>query len=342
MLIFTGTLSSQERWSGPAALDDFRFDKMGIYAIGWSEEGEFSYGIVSPAESGGSYWQWYILDLIDDVILFESPRWTLLDGQTPRELWELHPEWYPQLIRFGITPENSFRAGGQIFKQGGASYRMTYTLDRSESETHPGGLTKNIQIDLFKNNSSGKTVYSYSPGEEGALVEDMILKGYILSPFEKRTAIVALEKSGESGEMASWKYRIIGAHLTVGFSVVKQQGSALAEAVLNGQYYVSRMLIEEGADPDSKDSRGFTPLLIASRLSHWRIAALLIESGAGADPSDDKGRTPLHYAVEDGDEQTVRTLLKAGADPDLKDLNGQSPRQLAEASGISVIRRLFR
>jgi Ankyrin repeats (3 copies) len=341
LLVFSAALSSQERWSGPAALDDFRFDKMGIYAIGWSEKGEFAYGIVSPAETGASYWQWYILDLIDDLILFESPRWTLLDGQTPAELWELHPEWYPQLIRFGITPSDSFRAGGQIFKMGGSSYRMSYTLDRSESEDHPGGLTKNIRIDLFKNNNSGKAVYNYSPGEDGALVEDMILKGYILSPFEKRTAIVALEKSAMPGEKADWRYRIIGAHLTVGFSIVKQQGSALAEAVLNGQFYVTRMLIEEGADPDSKDSRAYTPLLIASRLSHWRIAALLIESAARPNPSDDRGRTPLHYAVEAGDEQIVRMLLKAGADPEIKDLKSQSPRELAKVSGISGIRRLL-
>ncbi|MDC7232785.1 MAG: ankyrin repeat domain-containing protein [Spirochaetales bacterium] len=335
-------LCARDTWSGPELQEDFRFDKMDLYAIGWSEKGEFAYGIVSPSESGAAYWQWYILDLIDDVLLFESPRWTLLEGQTPAELWERHPEWYPQLIRFGITPGADFLSGGQIFQHDGSSYRMSYTLDRSESEMYPGGMTKNIRIDLFRNNSSGKTVYNYSPSEKDDTVEDMILKGYILSPFEKRTAIVALEKSAPQGETPRWRYRIIGAHLTVGFSAVKQQGSALAEAVLNGQFYVSRMLLGEGADPDSRDSRGYTPLLIAARLGHWEIAGLLIDAGAVPGQADDRGRRALHYAAEAGEEQTVRLLLGAGARKNLKDLNGQTPADLAAAAGYSSVRKLLR
>jgi hypothetical protein len=146
---------------------------MALYAIGWSEKSAFAYGVLTPGEKGSSYWQWFILDLVEDKFLYNSPRWTLLEGQSPSELWELHPEWYSQLVRFGITPMNEFQAGGQTFQQGGDSYRMAYTLDRSESGTYTEGQTKNIRIDLFRNHDTAKTVYSYSPDGEKDSVEDL-------------------------------------------------------------------------------------------------------------------------------------------------------------------------
>jgi len=336
-------LAAQQPWSGPVRLDDFAFDRMKLYAIGWSKEGEFAYGTVTPGEHDSFYWQWYILDLIEDKMLYESPRWTLLDGQTPSELWDLHPEWYPQLIRFKIIPATEFTSGGQIFQYNSDSYRMVYHLDRSESENHPGGETKNIRIDLYRNFNTAKTVYSYTPGDENDKVDDMILKGYVLSPYEKRTALVTLEKRVEADDTSQWRYRIIGAHLTLGFSAVLQTGSELADAVLNGQFYVTRMLLSEGADPDSLDTRGYPPVLIAARLKHWNIMALLLKSDATVvSIQDDSGRTALHYAAEAGDSSGVRLLLRAGADPDLKDLNGQTPRSLGTLSNDSDTIKAFR
>ncbi|MDC7241101.1 MAG: ankyrin repeat domain-containing protein [Spirochaetales bacterium] len=340
-ILFIFPLYSAERWPGPVALEEFRFDRMELHAIGWSEKGLFAYGTVSPSESGGFHWQWYVLDLIDDKVLYESPRWTLLEGQTPRELWNLHPEWYTQLVRFKIEPGENFESGGQLFDHDGAVYRISYSMDRSETESHPGGRTQHISVELFRNSVTGKTVYSYSPTEEGGVVEDLILKGYILSPYEKRTAIVVLEKSGDSEESVQWRYRIIGAHLSVGFSPVNQSGSALAEAVLNGQFYVTRMLLSEGADPDSPDPRDYSPLLISARLGHWEITSLLLESGASSGGRDERGRTALHYAAEAGEEQIIRLLLKAGADKSTQDLQGKRAFDLA-AGGRAVIRRLLR
>jgi hypothetical protein len=344
LFLFTTLLSpllSQERWAGPVFLDEFIFDRMEIYAIGWSEKGAFSYGVLTPGEKGSSAWQWYILDLIEDEFLYSSPRWTMIEGQTPGELWDLHPEWYSQLVRFNITPLSEFESGGQTFVQGADSYRMAYTLDRSESGTYPEGMTKDIRIDLYRNQDTAKTVYTYKPGSAENKVEDLILKGYVLSPYEKRTALVALEKIVNSEGPPQWVYRVIGAHLTIGFSRVQLGGSHLAEAVLNGHYYVSRLLLSEGADPDSVDSRGYSAILLAARLGHWSILSLLLESGAGVSSRDDRGRTALHYAVESGNPQLVSALLNRGADPDLKDFEGQSPRIMAGLMGNPSVMAAF-
>ncbi len=334
-----------ENWRGPVKLEPFDFDRMSLYAIGWTPGGGFAFGTVTAGEGSRRFWQWSVLDLVEDKILYTSPEALLLEGQSPAQIWELHPEWHSQLIRFHIKTESVFKAGGQIFRQDGDSYRMSYSMDRSESEEYPGGYTKSIHIDLFRNGNTAKTVYSYSPEPEQPAVEDLILKGHILSPHEKRCALVTLEKTANSGEPARWRYRIIGAHLTVGFSSVKQAGGALVEAVFNGQYYVSRMLLEQGADPAAPDPRGYPPLLIAARLGNWDILNLLAEAGVYKDihvnVRDDRGRTALHYAVEAEKADAVRLLLNAGSNPDTKDGEGQSPRLLAGLEGNPDITSLF-
>ena len=314
---------------------------MSLYAIGWTDKGGFAYGTVSPGKGGERLWQWQILDLIEDKVLYQSPVAVLLEDQTPAALWGLHPEWHSQLIRFAIETYSKFQSGGQIFGQGKDSYRMSYSMDRSESSDYPGGVTKSIRIDLFRNGNTAKTVYSYTPGPGQPAVEDLILKGHLLSPYEKRCALVTLEKTAGSGETSTWHYRVIGAHLTIGFSAVKQAGGALVEAVFNGQFHVCRLLLEEGIDPDTPDPRGYPPLLIAARLGNWKILDLLVNAGAADRVRDERGRLALHYAVEAEKREAVSLLLKSGSDPDLKDGEGRSSRMLAAQGKNPVIRSLF-
>lgn len=340
--LFSWTLSSDERWKGPQLLEQFQFDRMSLYGIGWSKAGALAYGVVTPGENESLFWQWFILDLIEDRILYESPRWMLLKDQTPAELWSLHPEWYPQLVRFSIDTSHDVRRSGQIFKFGSDSFRMSSTLDRSESAEYPEGWTKSIRIELYRNHNTAKTVFSYDAAQAEGMIDDLILKGALFSPFEKRSALVCLEKSGPGKDSLNWKYRIIGAHLSLGFSPVTLSSSVLCEAVLNGQFYVTRMLLAEGSDPDSQDARGFAALLLASRLGHWQILELLLEKGAVDKGSDLEGRTALHHAVIQGDAKSIALLMDHGFNPDQKDLDGNSPRILAALDGRASIMKLFR
>lgn len=328
-------------WKGPVRLEAFDFDRMSLYVLGWTAKGEFAYGTVSSGKGGSRIWQWQILDLIEDKLLYASPEAVLLSDQSPAELWELHPEWHSQLIRFGIKTVDRVTAGGQIFQRGDDSYRMTYSMDRSESAEYPGGYTKKIHIDLFRNGNTAKTVYSYSPKPGQPVVEDLILKGHVLSPYEKRCALVTLEKTAVRAEAPRWRYRVIGAHLTVGFAPVRQAGGDLVEAVFNGQFYICRMLLEQGADLSASDPRGYPPLLIAARLGNWEILNLLARAGARDEVRDERGRTALHYAVEAERSDAVRLLLGGGSNPDTKDGEGQSPRLLAGLKGNPAITSLF-
>jgi ankyrin repeat protein len=79
---------------------------------------------------------------------------------------------------------------------------------------------------------------------------------------------------------------------------------------------VARLLIERGADPNIRDSSGFTPLHYASQWWKIEIARVLVEHGANIEVKDNKGRTPLDIALEGQSrqcEEIVKLLLEHGA-----------------------------
>ncbi len=313
-------------------MKDFDFDRMSFYAIGWSKKGAFAYGAGFPDQAGALNWQWHIIDLVEDKLLYSSPPVLWLKGQSPAELWSSHPQWHPRLLGFGIQPSSQFKGGGQTFRFGSYHYGISHEIANPDGEDFSGEGRRNIQVRIRRNGREEKIVYSYTPVPGQGIVNDLVVKGHILSPFEKRTALVILEKMVVPGVAGAWQYRVIGAHLGLGFSPVTPGGSALAEAVLNGQYHVSRLFLSEGTDPDDRDARGYPSLLIAARLGHWRIAGLLLDAGADDRTLDAQGRTALHYAAEAGQKELVSHLIKAGFDFYLPDGKGITPRMLFKAA----------
>ncbi|KAL2820650.1 hypothetical protein BJX63DRAFT_418288 [Aspergillus granulosus] len=69
----------------------------------------------------------------------------------------------------------------------------------------------------------------------------------------------------------------------------------------------------------------FTELMISSYLGHEVIVKLLLDRGANLDSTDSSGRTPLSYAAQNGHEAIVRLLVDRGANLDSTDNSGQTP-----------------
>jgi hypothetical protein len=65
--------------------------------------------------------------------------------------------------------------------------------------------------------------------------------------------------------------------------------STLLWAVMNGHEAVVRLLLEKGAELESKDSEGQTPLSWAAAKGHEAVVQLLLEKGA--EPSIAGSRT---------------------------------------------------
>ncbi|WP_435189795.1 hypothetical protein [Streptomyces sp. bgisy126] len=86
-------------------------------------------------------------------------------------------------------------------------------------------------------------------------------------------------------------------------------GDPLVAAVLNGDEYDVRKLLEDGADPESVDERGVSVLCLAVAAFKSPVAGELKSGGADALRRLDDGSTPLLRAVDSGSVGLVFGLL---------------------------------
>lgn len=87
----------------------------------------------------------------------------------------------------------------------------------------------------------------------------------------------------------------------------------LSNAVLAGDVERASFLIEKGADINSRDSQGYTPLHNAARYRRAELARLLLGQGAKADVADSGGQVPLQHAVVSDDPAMIKLLAEKGA-----------------------------
>jgi ankyrin repeat protein len=87
-------------------------------------------------------------------------------------------------------------------------------------------------------------------------------------------------------------------------------------------------LLSAGADPNSRDYHGNTPLHRVRQLES-QIVDRLLEAGADPNAQDYERKTPLHKAVANGEYLLAKTLYNAGGDPTAVDKDGATPEALA-------------
>jgi ankyrin repeat protein len=103
----------------------------------------------------------------------------------------------------------------------------------------------------------------------------------------------------------------------------------------NRELALSVLRAEGGADINTKDRIGATPLLLAIRKGDVQTARLLIRYGARQNIPDNDGVYPLLLAAESGHELIVRDLLRAKDGPglDVKDNDENAALILAAKGG---------
>ena len=109
--------------------------------------------------------------------------------------------------------------------------------------------------------------------------------------------------------------------------------SPLHSAAENGDLYVMKKLLEDGADINCTDPRKWTPLHYASVNGHLDIVRSLIQHGADINCLSDYNETPLHLAIENKKLGVVRLLLERGAEVSFQNFNKQTPINIATEYG---------
>ncbi|MDC7219901.1 MAG: ankyrin repeat domain-containing protein [Spirochaetales bacterium] len=246
--------------------------------LGWSDEGHFAW-IETVKEGGREQNILKVVDLVTDSIVYSE----------------------------------GFSAGGQqaVLNRYGIEAGKKGTPQQGSRLVHQGTLydielfSESDRVNIRLKNINGGTYKEVNTAPLGG--DEMEIRGSVISPFEKRAALVFLRKGEGHGE-----YMVMGAHLTLGFRAVPLEQEPLIEAVLNGQYYICRLILEKGTDPDSVgDDRGYPPLLLAARTGNWDIARLLLDYGARGDLKDGEGSSPADYARRAGEGELADKMEKA-------------------------------
>lgn len=88
-------------------------------------------------------------------------------------------------------------------------------------------------------------------------------------------------------------------------------GTALHSGASRLQSEVVRVLLEAGANPDVRQSGGWTPLHAAAMNGDLASVELLLAAGADAAATNDEGRSVADLATESGDVATIERVRSA-------------------------------
>ena len=94
-----------------------------------------------------------------------------------------------------------------------------------------------------------------------------------------------------------------------------------------------KLLLDNGADIDSRDNWGRTPLIDVAILNRKTAAEVLIQRGADLSATDVREMTPLHWAAKNNHLELISLLLTKGAARFGHDKNGDLPVHLAAREG---------
>ncbi len=119
----------------------------------------------------------------------------------------------------------------------------------------------------------------------------------------------------------------------------EKYNTALLEAAEKGNSELITFLITAGADVNTADKYGYTPLYRAAVGGHTECVKLLIAAGADVNKATNFGSTPLYWAARNGHPECVKLLISAGADVNKANNWGSTPLEAAKTEEIKQLLR---
>jgi ankyrin repeat protein len=137
----------------------------------------------------------------------------------------------------------------------------------------------------------------------------------------------AIEK--EDGKVVTTMIETPGSTIINTKAVTTGKGALHTLVGHSGSLYM-QYLLQHKADPNIRDTKGNTPLMLSALAGRDDLVDLLITYKANVNLANSSGQTALILAVNNRNEAIARTLLTMGADPDQRDnMAGLSARDYA-------------
>ncbi len=90
----------------------------------------------------------------------------------------------------------------------------------------------------------------------------------------------------------------------------------LIRCTIDGRIEQVKTLLDKGADVNSKNKLGNTPLMFAANIGNTELVKLFVKAGADVNAKSNNGKVAIKSPLESTEEQTIiNVLIKAGADP---------------------------
>jgi ankyrin repeat protein len=113
-------------------------------------------------------------------------------------------------------------------------------------------------------------------------------------------------------------------------------------ASYNGRHATTRLLLSLGAQPDGLvQAQGNSALMGVAFKGHVSIARLLLDAGANPNRVNGVGQTALMMAALSDQRAIIDLLLTAGADSERRDAAGNTATSVAEAQGNQALAAFF-
>lgn len=112
--------------------------------------------------------------------------------------------------------------------------------------------------------------------------------------------------------------------------------SLLMLASYNGNFEMTRVLLEHGGDPQIANDMGQIPLAGAAFKGDAAMARLLIEGGADVNAQMPDGKTALMFAAMFNRLEIIDLFLEHGADAFARTADGSTAQSMAQAMGADA------
>ncbi len=204
---------------------------------------------------------------------------------------------------------------------------LHYLLNNGRASDTLIGMVTNMSL-MEELDKQGKTAFHYKV--EKGTYKEVVSMGKNLDIQKLDTIGTSLFSSLTFSRKDTYKKaEYLLKHVDPNYLSSRNRHSAIHYALFCREDSLIHLLANHGADLNSKNKNGLTPIMRATELGKVNKVKELIKLGANVDSIDVTGRSALFLAVQHNNYEITEALLLAGANPAVRVMHGWSLMHMA-------------